>query len=301
MRDASGELLPFSSLGGYVFGARAAIVGGMDSAMAISTTVVDSTAEFISQLGFAALGFGLLVHHTGAMLEDQELVSSSIFGALAGVVEVGGFILFQRRASGLIDRQVARRWPSALAQTAAVTASLHALYEKPLRFCISTLLHFAGWVLGAVGVWAGLWFAGIHMSVRTIVGLESLVYVVRTVTFAAPMGLGVIEAAYAVVGPMFGLEREWAVALSLIKRLRDIAIGLPALLIWQAMEGRRLIGSEKPAEADEGRPEAGVAAAPPPPSFGWSPSPASQGRRKTPPLYLNLLLPRLRGRGTTAA
>ena len=30
VRDASGELLPFSSLGGFVFGARAAILGGVE-------------------------------------------------------------------------------------------------------------------------------------------------------------------------------------------------------------------------------------------------------------------------------
>jgi hypothetical protein len=44
VRDASGELLPFSSLGGFVFGARAAILGGVDPAVAISTTVADVTA-----------------------------------------------------------------------------------------------------------------------------------------------------------------------------------------------------------------------------------------------------------------
>jgi len=43
---------------------------------------------------------------------------------------------------------------------------------------------------------------------------------------------------------------HFAVALSLIKRLRDIAIGLPALGLWQYMEGRRLIGpSRKPETA----------------------------------------------------
>jgi putative membrane protein len=241
VRDASGELLPFSSLGGYVFGARAAILGGLEPAMAISTTVVDITAEFISQLGFAAIGFALLIHQPAAPLENQQLVSSSLLGLVAGGVGAAAFIFFQRRASGFIERQVAKRAPSALAQTSAVTASLHALYENPGRLALSTLLHFAGWLLGAVGVWAGLWLAGVHMSVRAIVGLESLVYVVRTLTFAAPMGLGVIETAYAVAGAMFGLPVEFAVALSLIKRLRDVAVGVPALVLWQVMESRRLL------------------------------------------------------------
>lgn len=241
VRDASGELLPFSSLGGYVFGARAAILGGLEPAMAISTTVVDITAEFISQLGYAAVGFALLTREPSAPLENQQLVTSALLGLLAGAVGAAAFILFQHRASSFIERQVAKRAPSALAQTSAVTSSLHALYQNPGRLALSTLLHFAAWLLGAVGVWAGLWLAGVHMSMRAIVGLESLVYVARTLTFAAPMGLGVIETAYAVAGPLFGIPSEFAVALSLIKRLRDVAVGLPALVLWQVLESRRLM------------------------------------------------------------
>jgi hypothetical protein len=34
-----------------------------------------------------------------------------------------------------------------------------------------------------------------------------------------------------------------------MKRARDIAVGLPALAIWQAMEGRRLLRPRAKAEA----------------------------------------------------
>jgi putative membrane protein len=250
VRDASGELLPFSSLGGFVFGARAAILGKVDPTVAIGTTVVDVTAEFIGQLGFTAVGIGLLVN-VRPNLEGQQLVSSSLLGLAAGVVAAIAFVLLQRRASGPIERAVARWAPSALAQTSAVVALVHGLYQKPMRLTISSVLHLCAWLIGAIGVWAGLWVAGKEMSLRTIVGVESLVYVVRTVTFAAPMGLGVIEGGYVVVGHLFGLTPEFALALSLIKRLRDIAIGLPALAIWQFMEGRRaLAGPRGKAAAD---------------------------------------------------
>jgi putative membrane protein len=251
VRDASGELLPFSSLGGFVFGARAAILGGVDSAMAISTTVVDVTAEFIGQLGFTAIGLALLFDRPSAPMESQALLSSSLLGLGAGVFAAVGFVLLQRRATGPIERMVARWAPSALAQTSAVTSSLHALYQKPARLTLSSVLHLTAWVLGGVGVWAGLWFAGKHMSLRTIMGVESLVYVVRTITFATPMGLGVIEGGYVVVGHLFGLTPEFALALSLIKRVRDVAIGVPALALWQVMEGHRLLGrrgADKPGE-----------------------------------------------------
>jgi putative membrane protein len=251
VRDASGELLPFSSLGGFVFGARAAILGGVEPATAISTTVVDVTAEFIGQLGFSALGIALLFSHAGAGVEDQELLQSSLLGLGAGVLAAILFVFIQRWASGPLERAVGRWAPSALAQTSAVVAQVHQLYRKPARLTVSSVLHLSAWVLGGVGVWAGLWLAGpqYHMSLRTIMGLESLVYVVRTMTFFVPMGLGAIEGGYVLVGHLFGLSMEFCLALSFIKRLRDIAIGLPALLIWQAMEGRRLMAKRASAEA----------------------------------------------------
>ena len=159
------------------------------------------------------------------------------------------FVLLQRRASGPIERMAWRagrraRWP----RPGAVVASLHALYQKPLLLTLSSFMHLAAWVLGAVGVWAGLWVAGLHMSLRTIVCLESLVYIVRTLTFAVPMGLGVIEGGYLAVGILlFGPQHaDFAVALSLMKRVRDVAIGLPALALWQVMEGRRLLAAAAP-------------------------------------------------------
>jgi uncharacterized membrane protein YbhN (UPF0104 family) len=56
-----------------------------------------------------------------------------------------------------------------------------------------------------------------------------------------PGALGFQEGAYVLVGPLFGLGPESALALSLIKRAKDLAIGAPALLIWQVGEGRRLL------------------------------------------------------------
>src|SRR5580658_1966850 len=143
VRDASGELLPFSSLGGFVFGARAAILGGIEPPVAISTTVVDVTAEFIGQLGFSALGVALLFSKAGAGYEDQELLQSCLLGLGAGVLAAGLFIFLQRWALGPIERATARWAPSALAQTSAVKESVHELYRKPTRLTISSILHLS--------------------------------------------------------------------------------------------------------------------------------------------------------------
>ena len=58
---------------------------------------------------------------------------------------------------------------------------------------------------------------------------------------AVPNGLGVQEAAYALLVPLFGIAAPVGIAVSLIKRARDIAVGVPILLIAQAVEGRRAL------------------------------------------------------------
>ncbi|MFZ0016737.1 MAG: hypothetical protein WAL10_05320, partial [Acetobacteraceae bacterium] len=46
VRDASANCLPFSQVGGFVFGARAATLHGVSWSLATASTVVDVTAEF---------------------------------------------------------------------------------------------------------------------------------------------------------------------------------------------------------------------------------------------------------------
>jgi len=61
-----------------------------------------------------------------------------------------------------------------------------------------------------------------------------------------PNALGVQEAAYTVLSPLFGVGAEFGLAVSLLKRARDIAIGVPTLLIWQVVEGHRVVGRARP-------------------------------------------------------
>jgi hypothetical protein len=42
---------------------------------------------------------------------------------------------------------------------------------------------------------------------------------------------------------LFGLPAEMGVAVSLLKRAREIVLGVPALLYWQGVEGRKAFGS----------------------------------------------------------
>ena len=54
-----------------------------------------------------------------------------------------------------------------------------------------------------------------------------------------PSAIGVQEGGLVLLCGLFGVGPDAALALSLVKRARDVAIGVPALLAWQAAEARR--------------------------------------------------------------
>jgi putative membrane protein len=244
VRDSAGELLPFSHLGGFFVGARAAIERGVAPITAFSTTVVDVTTELIAQLGFIGLGVGLLVMRLGLHSSHNALLGAAALGLLLTGLGAAAFVALQRRSGLAVERLTTRFLPGATARAGRVIEAVDALYHSPGRIGAAVLLHLAAWLASACGVWVALRLAGIRIDISAILAIESLVGAMRSAVFFVPMGVGVQEASYVVLGGLFGLSPELFLAVSLLKRARDLAIGVPALLAWQGLEGVRLVGQE---------------------------------------------------------
>jgi putative membrane protein len=246
LREAASDVLPFSQLGGLVIAARAAILGGIPTAAAFGSSLVDVTLEVVAQLIYTLIGIALLAHRFGFTSAHNQLLFSLLGGlAIAGGL-VGGFVLTQRRGLNVIENMVHRIVPAAGRHATAVTKVVEAAYGKPLGLWACLGLHVASWFGGALGAWLILMFIGHRLPFLSVVAIESLLFAIRNAAFIVPSGLGVQEGAYALLGPLFGLPAEAALALSLIKRARDIAIGVPGLLSWQILESRRRLREPEP-------------------------------------------------------
>jgi uncharacterized membrane protein YbhN (UPF0104 family) len=81
---------------------------------------------------------------------------------------------------------------------------------------------------------------GVDLPIHSVIVVESLIFTLRTAAFIVPGAIGLQEGAYVLLAPLFGLPAEAALALSLIKRARDLAIGVPVMIAWQIGEGRTL-------------------------------------------------------------
>ena len=245
VRDSASEVLPLSQVGGYVAGACAVALGGLPFALAAASTVIDVTLEVAAQLVYTAGGLALLQ----ALHPDNGFAQPVLIALVGMTVLVGGFIVVQHRgigpASALVDR-LSQGWlkqftAGGVAGIAATKQYLHAIYARPGAVALSGALHLATWIASALEIWLALRFMGVPLSVAAVLALESLLYGARSLAFLVPNAVGVQEGAYVALGALLGLSPETALALSLLKRARDIAIGVPVLLAWQAVEGRRAL------------------------------------------------------------
>jgi|SRR5579862_59958 putative membrane protein len=248
VRDSVAEVLPFSQLGGYVFGARALAVAGVPGGAAVATTIVDVTQEFLAQIAYVAIALSWLV----ARNPRSSLALPGAIGTGLAVAGALAFVVAQRRGFGLLERALGRGWT---AKTAAAAASVHAAiaatYARRRRVAASFGLHLIAWIASAGEIWLALKLMGAGRSFGVVVAIESLLYAIRSLAFMAPNALGVQEGAYVVLGMSFGLGPETTLALSLLKRARDFAIGLPVLGAYHLVETGRLwrVAGELPESA----------------------------------------------------
>ena len=132
-------------------------------------------------------------------------------------------------------------WLKVIAGADALDAEIKALYRRRGAVFSSLIWKLASWTLGTGEVWLGLHFLGHPVSVLEAFVLESLTQAVRSAAFVIPGGLGVQEGSFVIIGTTLGIGPETALAMSLLKRVRELVIGIPALILWKMIEGRRLL------------------------------------------------------------
>jgi putative membrane protein len=240
VRDAAGNCLPFSQVGGYVLGARTMALHGIAWPRAIASTVVDLTAEFVAQLLFAGFGLMILLLHQPHSVLAWPVAIGLGCGLLAGSIFIG----MQKGAAPLLRFLAARiagdRFGDTSLRVGAVQLELDALYRAPGRLVAGIAFHLLGWICSGVASWISYRLLGASISLISALAIEALLTAALSLAFAIPGYAGVQEAAFAALGSAYGLAPDLSLGVSILRRARDLAVGIPILLCWQAMEARRL-------------------------------------------------------------
>jgi putative membrane protein len=239
VRDATASCLPFSQLGGFALGARVLVLHGQAWATAGASTIGDATAEFLAQIIFAAAALAVLLARrfphawpagwtvpvillamaTGCVCLPRP--TARLCGALAGRIAARGFGLSGPRLRG-------------------VEGELQRTYRRVGGFSAANALHVVGWVAKGTGGWIAFRLLGCPIGLIDALAIEALLHAGLTFAVFIPGYVGVQEGGYMLLGVVFGVPPEIALATSLLRRARDVAIGIPVLLAWQFVELRRL-------------------------------------------------------------
>jgi len=250
VRDGAAEVLPFSQVGGYVFGARALSLSGVSGFFAAISTVVDLVIELAAKLPYLLAGLALL-----AILKPQ---SEYFVPGMIGVGISGGLIflaiLFRNRSRGALENLAMRltdRWPSLrFGHEDETRKTISQALTNNRRTGAGLVLHFIAWALGAGEAWIAFHLMGANISFAEAIVIDSLFTGLRTFAFFIPGAVGVQEAAYVALCAMFGIPAGVALAFSLVRRGRDFIIGVPCLFGWQLVESRRVFVREMAAATD---------------------------------------------------
>ena len=242
VRDSAGDVLPFSQLGGMVVGARAVMLRGIARATAFGSMVVDVTLEMVAQIAFIMVGLVLLmvrlpVSHSGALVKDATIA------IVGGAVLAAAFVVVQRRGFAVFGRFAQRLLPAASVHAGELNRAINEIHGAPVGMITGFAVHLVGWFSAGFGLWLALALIGHPIGYLDAVAIESLVCALRSAGAFVPAALGVQEAGYALIMPLFGLPAEIGLAVSLLKRAREIALAVPVLASWQFAEGRRALAS----------------------------------------------------------
>jgi putative membrane protein len=240
VRDATGEFLPFSQVGGYVLGARIITLHGVNAMAAAASTLGDVTTEFLAELVFIGLGLAITAH----LVPHSDLVTPVAIGLCIAVVMSVGLILVQR-GGGKMFRTLALRIAGtagrgAVAQLDRLQAALDQMYAERWRLALAAFFHLVCWFGTATASYIGFHALGVPLTFATAMAIEAMLHAIMALAFFVPGRVGIQEAAYTLLGAMFGIPPEIALSLSLLRRARDFVIAVPVLLVWQGVEVRRL-------------------------------------------------------------
>jgi putative membrane protein len=239
IREAVNNLLPLAQIGGEFVVARLLQKRGVRLAQAVGGTIADLMLEMGTQVLFTVLGLVLLVRLVGHS-DVSDIATRALL--IAALVVAGAFVALWLGLAGVIERAVLRLgrsfgWP-ATGQIGGLHDALTGCFRAPGRVTLAALWHLISWLLGGIEVCLILHFFGIDIGIGPGLIIESLGQALKAVGFAVPGAIGVQEGGYVVVCRLLGIEPQTAIALSLVKRVREAVLGIPGLILWHRTEAK---------------------------------------------------------------
>jgi putative membrane protein len=243
VREAVNNLLPVARVGGELVGVRLLhkrdvpiAVGGACAILLLTLTAAGLYLLTLAGLGLllsnipgthiaGPVGVVLLAMLPGMILMVVVERHGNIFSRLDRIIEIitGGHKLLAR-------------W----VRPEELDAEIRRFYSRLRVLFMAGLWKFLSLAAEAAEVWVILYLLGHPVAVWQAIVMETMSLAVRGAAFIVPAGVGVQEGGFILIGQLIGVPAEFAIAVSLAKRFRELLFGVPSIVSWQWAEGRQL-------------------------------------------------------------
>ena len=105
-------------------------------------------------------------------------------------------------------------------------------------------MHLIGWLASGAGSWIAFRLIGVRVDLSAVIAIESLVGAAKSAAALVPNALGVQEAGYAALAPLFGIGPEFGGSRVSAPAARPVTSpsARRSCCISQAEAGRRAMG-----------------------------------------------------------
>lgn len=229
IKEAVNALLPVAQVGGDVVRARLAVSPALPLRTSAASCIVDAALGVVCLVFFVLIGLAA----ASAVITDPRIDQLARQIAIAGALATLALIAAERLGFlRLLDRATART-SGAFGRLSGVGEDVRIICSHTAHLARSMLWHLASWALGVVETWAALWAVGLEASWTHALVLESMAQGARALGFAIPGALGVQEGGYVLICSALGIPPNQALALSLLRRLRELTLGVLGLGLWR--------------------------------------------------------------------
>ena len=110
--------------------------------------------------------------------------------------------------------------------------SLNKLSYRKGRLLSAVSLRLIGWIAGAFEIYIFFWVIGVDVKVTDVIIMESVTAIIRSAVFFIPSAIGIQELAFVIVGEFVGYSSTVSFSVAIGRRLREVLIGIPAIITW---------------------------------------------------------------------
>jgi putative membrane protein len=232
--EAVNSLVPWGQSGGDVVRAGLLARRGVPAPDAAAVMLADLAIGTLTQVAFTGLAV-VAGMATGRSASGRTLLAlGGTTAAVLVLVALVGPILGRALASGA----GARRWPGMARRVEAFRAAFRTLAVDWRGLIAASGWHLCGWLAQVGETWFVLAACGRPLTFWSALWLESLTAATRSAAFFLPAGVGAQEVALMTVGRAMGLDSAVLVTLAVIKRMREVVTGAPAIAAWLLVRRR---------------------------------------------------------------